>query len=250
MHYCDNSHRWIAPPEIEQRAWSAQVRAHMQEHLRTMGGPAPAGNGGCVPPRHLYPAHVGRGRGHHVRRDRQQRLVAPDVPRAGLEVASGDPREVVADLERPEALATGVERAELLGRAALTTDQRGGVAERTRSQGGFDHWCAQGVLLLIFPGRDLHAGTDLAPSSQRVGGDLLWRVAGASAGRVPLPLSMSKAKTRRAVSPVVHGSRHLRPPPAPERAGSAHAAVAKMSATIASNPYSKHFGWRAAHEIE
>ena len=35
MHYCDNSHRWIAPPEIEQNVWAAQVRAHMQEHLAT-----------------------------------------------------------------------------------------------------------------------------------------------------------------------------------------------------------------------
>jgi len=77
MHYCDNSHRWIAPPEIEQRAWSAQVRAHMQEHLLTMGGPAPAGNGGCVPPRHLYPAHVGRGvAAPPVRRTRSTRTTA------------------------------------------------------------------------------------------------------------------------------------------------------------------------------
>ncbi|GIJ70224.1 hypothetical protein [Virgisporangium ochraceum] len=61
MHYCDNSHRWIAPPEMEQHVWSAQVRAHMQEHLRTMGGPPPAESRACVPPRQLYPAHVGRG---------------------------------------------------------------------------------------------------------------------------------------------------------------------------------------------
>jgi hypothetical protein len=61
MHYCDNSHRWIAPPEIEQRIWAAQVRAHMQEHLVTMGGPpAPADSRSCLPPRQLYPAHVGR----------------------------------------------------------------------------------------------------------------------------------------------------------------------------------------------
>lgn len=61
MHYCDNSHRWIAPPELEQRVWSAQVRAHMQEHLSTMGGPpAPPESRSCVPPRQLHPAH-GRG---------------------------------------------------------------------------------------------------------------------------------------------------------------------------------------------
>ena len=39
LHYCDGSHRWIASPEFDQHAWAAQVRAHMQEHLRSMGGP-------------------------------------------------------------------------------------------------------------------------------------------------------------------------------------------------------------------
>ena len=58
MHYCDNSHRWIAPPEIDQHVWAAQVRAHMQEHLLTMGGPAPVTEAkGCVP-RHMYPARA------------------------------------------------------------------------------------------------------------------------------------------------------------------------------------------------
>jgi hypothetical protein len=58
MHYCDNSHRWIAPPEIDQAVWAAQVRAHMQEHLATMGGPAPVTETrGCVP---RYPAHLSR----------------------------------------------------------------------------------------------------------------------------------------------------------------------------------------------
>ncbi len=59
MHHCDNSHRWIAPPELEQHTWAAQVRAHMQEHLATMGGPPPAPQSkSCVPPRQLYPAVV------------------------------------------------------------------------------------------------------------------------------------------------------------------------------------------------
>jgi hypothetical protein len=59
MHYCDNSHRWIAPPEFEQRVWAAQVRAHMQEHLATMGGPAPVTEvRGCVP--RIPGAAVGR----------------------------------------------------------------------------------------------------------------------------------------------------------------------------------------------
>lgn len=39
LHYSDNSHRWIAPPEIEQSIWEAGLRAHMQQHRTTMGGP-------------------------------------------------------------------------------------------------------------------------------------------------------------------------------------------------------------------
>lgn len=39
MHYSDNSHRWIAPPHIEQAIWEAGVRAHMAQHRSTMGGP-------------------------------------------------------------------------------------------------------------------------------------------------------------------------------------------------------------------
>jgi hypothetical protein len=39
LHYCDNSHRWVAPPEIEQAIWEAGLRAHMQQHRLTMGGP-------------------------------------------------------------------------------------------------------------------------------------------------------------------------------------------------------------------
>jgi hypothetical protein len=39
LHYSDNSHRWVAPPEIEQATWEAGVRAHMLQHRMTMGGP-------------------------------------------------------------------------------------------------------------------------------------------------------------------------------------------------------------------
>lgn len=38
LHYSDNSHRWIAPPEIDQSVWEAGLRAHMQQHRLTMGG--------------------------------------------------------------------------------------------------------------------------------------------------------------------------------------------------------------------
>jgi hypothetical protein len=37
LHYSDTSHRWIAPPEIEQRAWEAKLRAHLDLHLTTRG---------------------------------------------------------------------------------------------------------------------------------------------------------------------------------------------------------------------
>lgn len=40
LHYSDTSHRWIAPPDIEQSVWEAAMRAHMDQHLTTMGGPA------------------------------------------------------------------------------------------------------------------------------------------------------------------------------------------------------------------
>jgi hypothetical protein len=39
MHYSDGSHRWIAPPGINQAAWEAGLRAHQSLHLTTMGGP-------------------------------------------------------------------------------------------------------------------------------------------------------------------------------------------------------------------
>lgn len=39
LHYSDNSHRWIAPPGIDQNAWEAGMRAHLALHLTTMGGP-------------------------------------------------------------------------------------------------------------------------------------------------------------------------------------------------------------------
>lgn len=39
LHYSDSSHRWIAPPDIDQKVWDAGVRAHLFLHLTTMGGP-------------------------------------------------------------------------------------------------------------------------------------------------------------------------------------------------------------------
>jgi len=39
LHYSDHSHRWIAPPDVEQAIWEAAMRAHMAQHRATMGGP-------------------------------------------------------------------------------------------------------------------------------------------------------------------------------------------------------------------
>jgi hypothetical protein len=33
MHYCDSSHRWMCPdPDADQDAWTAKVRAHVEQH--------------------------------------------------------------------------------------------------------------------------------------------------------------------------------------------------------------------------
>jgi hypothetical protein len=39
MHYSDGSHRWIAPENVDQSLWEAGLRAHVAQHLDTMGGP-------------------------------------------------------------------------------------------------------------------------------------------------------------------------------------------------------------------
>jgi hypothetical protein len=39
MHYSDSSHRWIAPENVEQKLWEAGLRAHLAQHLATMGAP-------------------------------------------------------------------------------------------------------------------------------------------------------------------------------------------------------------------
>jgi hypothetical protein len=42
LHYSDNSHRWIAPSEIEQEFWEAELAAHLEEHRACMGSPSAA----------------------------------------------------------------------------------------------------------------------------------------------------------------------------------------------------------------
>jgi hypothetical protein len=48
MHYCDSSHRWVAPADMEQGAWTAGVRLHLEQHRATMGGPIDDDVPGCV----------------------------------------------------------------------------------------------------------------------------------------------------------------------------------------------------------
>ncbi len=109
MHHCDNSHRWIAPPEVEQHVWSAQVRAHMQEHLLTMGAPPPTESRmACVPVRQLIPAHAGRGvAAPPVRRTRPARTAAPAGQRvvAVGRTARDAPRDAPRDGGRDKAAA-------------------------------------------------------------------------------------------------------------------------------------------------
>jgi hypothetical protein len=51
LHYSDQSHRWIAPPDVEQSVWEAGLRAHLSLHLTTMGGPVEFdGLQACRPP--------------------------------------------------------------------------------------------------------------------------------------------------------------------------------------------------------
>ena len=39
LHYSDNSHRWIAPPDTDQERWDERLQWHLDQHLATMGGP-------------------------------------------------------------------------------------------------------------------------------------------------------------------------------------------------------------------
>src|SRR5262249_62001137 len=86
-----------------------------------------------------------------VPRHRQQRRVTPDVLCAGLNVGPGQPREVIADLERPETLVTRVVGPEPGGFAAPPAGQARRVAEagdagraRTGSPLGFANREARG----------------------------------------------------------------------------------------------------------
>ena len=72
---------------------------------------------------------IGRAEGGDVGWDRQQRGISPDAPRARLDPAPGDGRELVADLERTEALGTDVVRAERRNGPTLATDEVGGIPE-------------------------------------------------------------------------------------------------------------------------
>ena len=56
LHHSDGSHRWTGGPAgMPLEAWQAVVRAHMQEHLATMGGPPALASGEvCALPTRAY----------------------------------------------------------------------------------------------------------------------------------------------------------------------------------------------------
>ena len=59
MHYSDNSHRWVAPYTVTQAVWEAGVKAHLDRHLTTMGGPVEAA---AATPHRRRPVRVPRTR--------------------------------------------------------------------------------------------------------------------------------------------------------------------------------------------
>lgn len=63
LHYSDHSHRWIAPPDVDQAEWEADLRTHLSQHRTTMGGPSHLDDTPICLPR------------------RVQRPAAPSVPR-------------------------------------------------------------------------------------------------------------------------------------------------------------------------
>jgi hypothetical protein len=51
LHYSDHSHRWIAPPGVDQSGWEADLRTHLSQHLASMGGPPRSDEGSFCRPR-------------------------------------------------------------------------------------------------------------------------------------------------------------------------------------------------------
>ena len=117
-------------------------------------------------------AEVGRP-GGRVGGHGQQRRVAPDGLRSGLDLLPGHGAEVVADLERPEALLAGIAGAELVSLGALAADKCNGWAEGTGAGCRVDGHDITGVDAQAGHGRGLSPhlsrgrthGTDLAPGA-------------------------------------------------------------------------------------
>jgi len=57
LHYCDSSHRWIAPAGVAQDVWEEHLRNHQDMHLKTLGDPVPLGPPDCrrIRPRKRFP---------------------------------------------------------------------------------------------------------------------------------------------------------------------------------------------------
>ncbi len=50
FHYSDHSHRWIAPPDVDQKVWEDELAAHLETHRASLGRPL-AAEGKCRIPR-------------------------------------------------------------------------------------------------------------------------------------------------------------------------------------------------------
>jgi hypothetical protein len=50
LHYSDCSHRWIAPPDIDQKIWEATVQAHVARHSGGAERARRSPRDGTIPP--------------------------------------------------------------------------------------------------------------------------------------------------------------------------------------------------------
>jgi hypothetical protein len=51
LHYSDHSHRWTAPPDIDQELWEVGMRAHLARHRSgAVEQPQPSPRDGTVAP--------------------------------------------------------------------------------------------------------------------------------------------------------------------------------------------------------
>jgi hypothetical protein len=88
LHYSDHSHRWIAPPEVDQAVWEADLRTHLSQHRTTMGGPPQVDEVSFCRPRRV-PRPVTQLPKKVPARHNGVEVARPDLPRR---VKDGSPR--------------------------------------------------------------------------------------------------------------------------------------------------------------